>query len=150
MRETSNPVFRSLPRQRGGYAQFGTGLAGAGTQQAYQADPYAGPYRDQRAGFARPLTIDDVVTKTGITLAVLSAVAIVSYFLVSGNLGLAMPFFAIGAGGGFVLFLVAIFTRKQNNPAVVLTYAALEGLFLGSVSFLLTHFMVSQASVPEH
>ncbi|WP_237083239.1 hypothetical protein, partial [Mycobacterium tuberculosis] len=27
MRETSNPVFRSLPKQRGGYAQFGTGTA---------------------------------------------------------------------------------------------------------------------------
>ncbi|MGH3525070.1 MAG: Bax inhibitor-1/YccA family protein, partial [Mycobacterium sp.] len=67
MRETSNPVFRSLPKQRGGYAQFGTGAAGAATQYGHQADPYAAPYVDQRAGVARPLTIDDVVTKTGIT-----------------------------------------------------------------------------------
>ncbi len=71
MRETSNPVFRSLPKQRGGYAQFGGGVAGAATQSGHQADPYA-PYVDQRAGVSRPLTIDDVVTKTGITLAVLS------------------------------------------------------------------------------
>ena len=83
MRETSNPVFRSLPKQRGGYAQFGSGVAGAATQLGHQADPYA-PYADQRAGVSRPLTIDDVVTKTGITLAVLSAVAVVSYFMVGG------------------------------------------------------------------
>ena len=91
MRESSNPVFRSLPKGQGGYAQFGTGAAGYGAQ-AVQADPYVTQYPDQRqAGVARPLTIDDVVTKTGITLAVLTAVAAVSYFLIGQNLGLAMP-----------------------------------------------------------
>ena len=71
MRESSNPVFRSLPKQQGGYAQFGTGAAGYG---AVQADPYAAqPYLDQGTNVSRPLTIDDVVTKTGITLAVLTA-----------------------------------------------------------------------------
>ena len=39
------------------------------------------------------MTIDDVVTKTGVTLAVLSAVAVVSYFLVSQNIALAMPLY---------------------------------------------------------
>jgi uncharacterized YccA/Bax inhibitor family protein len=137
VRETSNPVFRSLPKQRGGYAQFGTGVAGAATQYGYQAEPYAQP-GDQRAGVSRPLTIDDVVTKTGITLAVLSAVAVVSYFLVERNLALAGPFTFIGAFGGLALVLIATFRRKQDNPGIVLTYAALEGLFLGAISFLLT------------
>jgi uncharacterized YccA/Bax inhibitor family protein len=142
VRETSNPVFRSLPKQRGGYAQFGTGVAGAATQYGHEADPYA-PYVDQRAGVARPLTIDDVVTKTGITLAVLSAVAVVSYFMVEANLALAGPFTFIGAFGGLALVLIATFGRKQDSPAIVLTYAALEGLFLGAISFLLAHFSVS-------
>ena len=144
MRETSNPVFRSLPKQRGGYAQFGTGVAGAATQYGQQADPYA-PYADQRAGVSRPLTIDDVVTKTGITLAVLSAVAVVSYFLVERNETLAGPFTFIGAFGGLALVLIATFGRKQDNPAIVLTYAALEGLFLGAISFLLA-FQVAGAN----
>ncbi|MGH3958285.1 Bax inhibitor-1/YccA family protein [Mycobacterium sp.] len=143
MRETSNPVFRSLPKQRGGYAQFGTGTAGAGTQYGHQTDPYAAPYVDQRAGVARPLTIDDVVTKTGITLAVLSAVAVLSYFLVEGNQALAGPFTFVGAFGGLALVLIAMFGRKQDSPAIVLTYAALEGLFLGAFSFMLTNLVVS-------
>src|ERR1700757_4044208 len=70
VRETSNPVFRSLPKQRGGYAQFGTGVAPM-QQGYYQADPYYAPYQEGReVKDSRPLTIDDVVTKTGITLAV--------------------------------------------------------------------------------
>ena len=146
MRETSNPIFRSLPKTQGGYAQFGAGAAGAATQQVqqgYQTDPYI----DQRqTGVSRPLTIDDVVTKTGITLAVLSAVAVVSYFLVSGNHALAMPFTLVGALGGLALVLVATFGRKQDSPAIVLSYAALEGLFLGAVSFVLANFYVSNAS----
>ncbi len=136
MRETSNPVFRSLPKQQGGYAQFGTGVAGA-QQVAYQAEPYTTQYPSQ-TGVSRPMTIDDVVTKTGITLGVLSIVAVISYFLVSANLALAMPFTLVGALGGLALVLVATFGRKQDNPAIVLSYAALEGLFLGAVSFVLT------------
>ena len=145
MRETSNPVFRSLPKQRGGYAQFGSGVAGAATQYGHQTDPYA-PYADQQAGVSRPLTIDDVVTKTGITLAVLSAVAVVSYFMVEANQALAAPFTFIGAFGGLALVLIATFRRKKDSPAIVLTYAALEGLFLGAFSFLLAHFSVSSTN----
>ena len=51
MRETSNPVFRSLPKQSGGYAQFGTGV-GPAQQGYYQADPYRAPYQE-----ANPTTL---------------------------------------------------------------------------------------------
>jgi len=141
VRETSNPVFRSLPKQRGGYAQFGTGAA---PMQGYQPDPYMAPYQETKA--SRPLTIDDVVTKTGITLAVLAASAIVSYFLVASNLALAMPLTMIGALGGLGLVLIATFGRKQDSPAIVLSYAVLEGLFLGALSFVFANFSVSHAN----
>ncbi len=146
MRESSNPVFRSLPKGQGGYAQFGTGAAGYGAQ-AVQAEPYVTQYPDQQqTGVSRPLTIDDVVMKTGITLAVLTAVAVVSYFLVDQNLALAGPFTFIGAIGGLVLVLIAMFGRKQDNPAIVLSYAALEGLFLGAISFIIANFQVQGIS----
>ncbi len=145
MRETSNPVFRSLPKQQGGYAQFGTGVAGAAQQVGYQTEPYTTQYPPQ-TGVSRPLTIDDVVTKTGITLAVLSAVAVVSYFLVQANTALAMPFALVGMLGGLALVMVAMFRRKQDNPAIVLSYAALEGLFLGAFSFVLANFVVAGAN----
>ena len=147
MRETSNPVFRSLPKQRGGYAQFGTGappMQGYG----YGADPYAAPYQApyQEAKASRPLTIDDVVTKTGITLAVLAISAVVSYFLVVRDVALAMPLALVGGLGGLALVLVATFGRKQDNPGIVLSYAVLEGMVLGAISFVFANFSVSHAN----
>ncbi len=140
MRESSNPVFRSLPKQQGGYAQFGTGIAGATQQVGYQAEPYT---TAPQTGVSRPLTIDDVVTKTGITLGVLSVVAAISYFIVGGNPGLAMPFTLVGSLGGLALVLIATFGRKQDNPAIVLSYAALEGLFLGAISWVFGNVVVA-------
>ncbi|CPR09000.1 transmembrane protein [Mycobacterium bohemicum DSM 44277] len=146
MRETSNPVFRSLPKQQGGYAQFGTGTAPKPGYDPYS--PYSGysaPY--QEAGkVSRPLTIDDVVTKTGITLAVLSFSAVVSYFLVESDRALALPLTMVGALGGLALILVATFGRKQDNPAIVLSYAVLEGMVLGAISFIFANFSVSHAN----
>jgi uncharacterized YccA/Bax inhibitor family protein len=116
-------------------------------QGYYQADPYYAPYQEGREVRAsRPLTIDDVVTKTGITLAVLTISAAISYFLVESNLALALPLTLIGAFGGLALVLVATFGRKQDSPPLVLSYAALEGLFLGAISFVLANFQVRHAN----
>ena len=141
MRETSNPILRSLPKQQGGYAQFGTGYAGAANQVGFQAEPYI-----TQAGVSRPLTIDDVVTKTGMTLGVLTVVAVVSYFLVGTNPSLAMPLTLVGSLGGLAMVLIASFGRKQDNPAIVLTYAALEGLFVGAISWVFGNAVVEGIS----
>ncbi|WP_280492647.1 Bax inhibitor-1/YccA family protein [Nocardia asiatica] len=137
MRTTSNPVFRNLPRQEGGgYANFGSGVTTAGQfgnqygqpQQQYQQAPPT----------TRAMTIDDVVTKTGITLAVLALSAIVSYGLTNANTSLA-PLFVIGGGlVGLVLVLIATFGNKMDNPVLVLSYAVAEGVFLGALSFMFT------------
>ena len=142
MRETSNPILRSLPKQQGGYAQFGTGMAGAANQVGFQTQPYGPP----QTGVSRPLTIDDVVTKTGMTLGVLSVVAVISYFMVGTNVALAMPFTLVGSLGGLALVLIASFGRKQDSPPIVLSYAALEGLFVGAISWLFGNVMVQGIS----
>jgi len=49
----------------------------------------------------------------------------------------------VGGLGGFALVLIATFGRKQDNPAIVLSYAALEGLFLGAASFLFANLVSS-------
>lgn len=140
MRTTSNPVFRNLPKQEGGgYASFGSATAGAaqatqqfGQQQHPPTDPWARPTTE------RSMTIDDVVTKTGMTLGVLTVTALISYVLVSQNTALATPFVIGGGLIGLVLVLVATFGRKMDNPAIVLAYAIAEGFFLGALSFMFT------------
>ncbi|WP_206615153.1 Bax inhibitor-1/YccA family protein [Rhodococcus spongiicola] len=137
MRTTSNPVFRNLPKQEGGYARFGSAQAGA-TQIPQEYGYGQQPQTPQRA-----MTIDDVVTKTGITLGVLTLTAIVSYLLVGNNTDLAMPFVIGGGLIGFVLVMVATFGRKMDNPAIVLAYAACEGVFLGALSFLFANMLAA-------
>jgi uncharacterized YccA/Bax inhibitor family protein len=73
------------------------------------------------------MTIDDVVTKTGVTLAVLVATGALTYL--SGLWALALPAALIG----FVLALVVIF-KKVVSPPLILAYAAVEGVFLGGIS----------------
>lgn len=141
MRATSNPVFKNLPRQEAGYAGFGSGVAGAG-QLGYQYGNQQYPPQYQQQPYqqapTRSLTIDDVVTKTGITLGVLALSALVTYVLTSANNALA-PLFVIGGGLiGLVLVLVATFGNKADNPAIVLSYAVAEGVFVGALSFMFT------------
>ncbi len=119
MRSTSNPAFRNLPVGGGGYAGFNAAPAGLGGS----APGYAGA----PPVTGRPMTIDDVVTKTGLTLAVLVATGAATYL--SGLWALALP----AALVGFVLALVIIF-KKVVSPPLILTYAAVEGVFLGGIS----------------
>jgi uncharacterized YccA/Bax inhibitor family protein len=73
------------------------------------------------------MTVDDVVIKTGITLAVLTATGTATYL--SGLWALALPAALIG----FVLAMVVIF-KQLVSPPLILAYAAVEGVFLGGVS----------------
>lgn len=138
VRTTSNPVFKNLPKQEGtGYATFGSAQAGGAQVAQEYGQQYGAPEQFQQTT-QRAMTIDDVVTKTAITLGVLTISAIVSYFLVDGNTNLAAPFVIGGGLIGFVLVMVASFGRKMDNPAIVLAYAACEGVFLGALSFMFT------------
>lgn len=75
----------------------------------------------------RYMTLDDVVVKTAACLGVLVATGAVAWVLELRGLAL------IGALVGFVLALVITF-RGSTNPALILSYAAVEGLFLGGIS----------------
>jgi uncharacterized YccA/Bax inhibitor family protein len=116
VRTTSNPAFRNLPA--GGYAGFGSAPAGLAGHSGHAGAP---------ATTERPMTVDDVVTKTGITLAVLVAAAAVTW--ISGLVWLALPAALVGFG----LAMVVIF-KKTVSPPLILAYAAVEGVFLGGIS----------------
>ncbi|MFC9517745.1 Bax inhibitor-1/YccA family protein [Nocardiaceae bacterium NPDC056970] len=138
MRTTSNPVFKNLPKQEGtGYATFGSAQAGAAQVTQEYGQQYGAPEQYQQTT-QRAMTIDDVVTKTAITLGVLTVAAVISFVMVTNNEALAAPFVIGGGLIGFVLVMVASFGRKMDNPAIVLAYAACEGVFLGALSFLMT------------
>ncbi|UKA55650.1 Bax inhibitor-1/YccA family protein [Arthrobacter sp. FW305-BF8] len=120
-----------------GYAQFGQqGYAQPGYgQQSMSDDQLQQMYNRPAAGPAETgrMTFDDVIVKTAICLG---AVVVGAAVTLSVALGLASMLMIVGALGGFVLALVNTF-KKQPSPALILAYAALEGLFLGGLTRVL-------------
>ncbi|AYC40715.1 Bax inhibitor-1/YccA family protein [Streptomyces griseorubiginosus] len=164
---SSNPVFsrRGFSRDNG-YAGFNTapqaGGAAVGTQGTPYAQPQANPYatnpyaQDLQQG-APPqtpvttgrMTMDDVVLRTGTTLGVLIVTAALSWALLpvdDANIGRS---YGIGIGAaliGMVLALVQSFKRKAT-PALIVSYAAFEGVFLGVISSIVDNRIASGAAM---
>jgi len=90
-------------------------------EQSYNA-PAASSIRTGR------MTIEDVVAKTGFLFAILVVVGALAW---SANLG--QGALLIGFLGGFVLAMIISFS-KSIKPGLVVAYAALEGLALGTLS----------------
>ena len=106
-------------------------------EQSYNA-PAASSIRTGR------MTIEDVVAKTGFLFAILVVVGALAW---GANLG--QGALLIGFLGGFVLAMVISFS-KTIKPGLVVAYAALQGLALGTISKYYESFypgIVSQAVI---
>jgi uncharacterized YccA/Bax inhibitor family protein len=79
------------------------------------------------------MTIDDVVSRTGLLLLIVLATGGVAWGL---NLGWGVAFAAMLVGFG--LAMVNTFKRSVS-PGLVLAYAAVEGVFLGAISHALEY-----------
>jgi uncharacterized YccA/Bax inhibitor family protein len=132
---SSNPAFgRGFARAASGQGAPGQGYAGWGSApQTYGApaptDPYAAPSPYARSA-TKYMTMDDVVTKTGISFLVTVLFA-AGIWALPGTMGWGFAIPAILVG--FVLGLV-ISLRVIANPVATLAYAAVEGVFLGAIS----------------
>ncbi|MEV5346626.1 Bax inhibitor-1/YccA family protein [Streptomyces achromogenes] len=140
---SSNPVFsrRGFSRDNG-YAGFNTApQAGSAQGNPYAQNPYAqNPYAQNpyaQADVQAPattgrMTMDDVIVRSALTLGTVAVGAVLAWALlpVSGtSYGL-----AVGAAlVAFVLAMVQSFKRTAS-PALILGYAAFEGVFLGVFS----------------
>lgn len=116
-----------------GYGQTQAGYNPA--QQAMSNEQLQDMYNRPAAGPADSgrMTFDDVIMKTAACLAAVIAGAAVTLVVAPG---LASMLMIVGALGGFVLAMVNTF-KKQPSPALILAYAALEGLFLGGLTRIL-------------
>ncbi|OKK16696.1 hypothetical protein AMK16_23510 [Streptomyces sp. CB00455] len=140
---SSNPVFsrRGFSRDNGGYAGFDAQQhqqAGTATNpyatNPYATDPATG--MPQAPARANTMTMDDVVSRTAMTLGTLIVTATLSWVLLPvdpANLGKS---YAIGIGAALVAFVLAMVQsfKRKPVPALILGYAALEGVFLGVIS----------------
>jgi uncharacterized YccA/Bax inhibitor family protein len=136
---SSNPVFtrRGFSRD-GGYAgfnagpQLATGTPYAGSPTNPYAQPQVGPDGSMMPPAAPPragvMTIDSVVSRTALTLCAGVTAAAVSW-ITDMPIGLGVLFGLVA----LVLGLVQSF-RREASPALIMSYAVAEGLFLGVIS----------------
>jgi len=128
VRTSSNPAFRNLPQGQG-YATFDRqgGMMGGAAASADAA--WAGQGDPARAGAGeRPITIDDIVVKTGLSAVTALVTGIATAAL--GLYGLALPAFLVG----FVVSLVLIFKPQWAKAPLVLLYSAAMGIALGGIT----------------
>jgi len=130
--QSNNPVFARSQgfNGKGGtaYADFGAGV----------------PSTHVEAGSGR-MTIDTVVQKTAVTLGVLVLAAGATWIATGDVIApdgvsidpakaqLLQMLTIVGALGGFALAMVNSF-KRIISPALVIGYAALEGVFIGAIS----------------
>ncbi|WP_370247296.1 Bax inhibitor-1/YccA family protein [Nocardioides sp.] len=141
--QSNNPVFRrseEFNRAGVGYGQaqapYGQPGYGDPGQQAWGAPAPMGYDAVRRGG---RMTIDTVVQSTAITLAVVVAFAFATWIItpdisVTGaEFGTLFAAMTIGSIGAFALSMVNSFKRVAS-PALVLAFAAFEGVALGALS----------------
>ncbi|MFE2287898.1 Bax inhibitor-1/YccA family protein [Streptomyces sp. NPDC059443] len=139
---SSNPVFsrRGFSRDNGAYAGFGTQQPQAGTTtNPYATNPYA---TDPATGMPQApvrgnaMTIDDVVSRTAMTLGTVILTAVISWIALPVDAANLKTSYGIAIGAALVAFVFAMVQsfKAKPVPALILAYAAFEGVFLGVIS----------------
>ncbi|MGJ3507915.1 Bax inhibitor-1/YccA family protein [Enemella sp. A6] len=77
------------------------------------------------------MTMEDVITKTAICLALVAGVAAAAWFFIPD--ALVIPAL-LGAGLLSIVAAVAMIVIRKVNPAVVIGYSLIEGVFVGMLS----------------
>ncbi|MFE9452573.1 Bax inhibitor-1/YccA family protein [Streptomyces sp. NPDC006739] len=148
---SSNPVFsrRGFSRDNGyagfnsapqaGYAQ-GNPYAQGGNP--YAQNPYAqNPYAQQDVQHGAPpqapvttdrMTMDDVVVRSAITLGTVAVGAVLAWAL----LPVSATSYGLAFGAAIIAMVLALVQsfKRTPSPALILGYAAFEGVFLGVIS----------------
>jgi uncharacterized YccA/Bax inhibitor family protein len=150
--QSNNPVFRNSDEFNGRAANAygnqvydGGGAAYPGYGQAQTTDPSTwstGSPTHTGAGTGR-MTIDSVVQKTGLSILIVIVAAFATWVMTpaltdantmsDSSLQTLLAWMTIGSLGAFGLSLVNSF-KRVISPALVLAFAALEGVALGALS----------------
>lgn len=133
MRTSSNPAFRNLPAGKAAHGPYGAPPVGFNQPQGGYPG-YGSPQAPSGAD-ERPMTVDDVVIKTGLSLGTtLITGFLTAMWALSGAAQGAI--FGAMIGGmlvGLGLALVIIFKQKASAP-LTLAYCVAEGVFLGAIT----------------
>ena len=142
--KSNNPVFaRTEEFNRASTNAYGNQTYPGGSSAQGSSDPSTwgiGTPTDERSGGR--MTIDSVVQATGISLAIVMVTAAITWWYIGDvtaasanedNLSRAIALMTVGSLGAFGLSMVNSF-KRVISPALVLLFAAVEGVALGALS----------------
>lgn len=136
----NNPVFARMDAEQAtvgngagfAYNEGVSAYAAAAEQQSQtQMYPSGPPTGSVYEPITRTMSLDDVLVKTGISLAVLLVGAALGWMLTPTMSWV----FWVASLVGFGLAMVNIF-KRVISPPLVLAYAFAQGVFLGGISYL--------------
>lgn len=142
---SNNPVFSRSPEFNQANAYGNQTYSGAGqSYPGYGQQPYSDPSTwgtgtpGAPTRVAEPMTIDSVVQKSGLALAIVFLSAAATWFFTGGledpeNAATLYGALLLGSGAAFVLSLVNSFKRSVS-PALVIAFCLAEGVALGALS----------------
>ena len=145
--QSNNPVFRnsdgfSKPGYNAygnpTYAGNGAGHSGYGDPSTWSVGTPGMPGTAERVDTSGPMTLDSVVQKTGLSLGVVFVAAIATWVMtpsITSDSTMSAVYTAavVGSLGAFVLSMANSFKRVVS-PALVLIFAAFEGVAMGALS----------------
>jgi len=145
--QSNNPVFNRSE----GFNGRGTTATSSPSQWTINLNGEDVTTSGAGVGSDRRMTLDSVVEKTALTLGTVILTAAVAWFAIGqvvddlGNVSAdamrnAFALAMVGAIVGFVLSLVNSF-KKVISPALVIAYAAFEGIFVGALSKVVSAYV---------
>lgn len=130
---SNSPVFSEKAAQRVAAREGATPAIPTPDQLQEQFSlPDATPVDTDRMSY------EDTIVKTAVSFLILVVGAAIGWFLPDLTIPAALV--------GFGLALVNIF-KKKPSPALVLSYAAVEGVFVGGISSIYTYFLFPGSAI---
>ena len=86
------------------------------------------------------MTLNGTINKTLFLLSLIAITGSLAYSITSESPGLGFLMMTGGAIGGFIMALIIMFVRPANPQVLITMYALLEGLFIGSFSFVIENY----------
>lgn len=126
-----NPAFRNAAFQNGAQGAS-TAVSTARLQEMYEQPAYQRPDTDS-------MTIQDALTKSTLSFAILIAGAVIGWIAVSAALQNATstaPAMGIFIGAGLVALVLGFINvfKREPSPALILFFAAAQGVLVGGIS----------------
>ena len=140
--QSNNPVLTRYEKKPTGFYEEGrsayqaaSGAAPTATVSAPQTAPASAPpqapsdFATITAAGGLRITLNDVVVKTAIMFAVLVVFAVIGWNVIAAAPALLLPVMIVGLVLGIVNAV-----KKEVVPALMVLYAAVQGLLLGGIS----------------